>query len=56
MEGVTVQTTGFECSGMNELLEQLNAAGIRYLLRAANRPQDQVDIEFLLELQRLGKL
>ena len=30
-----------------------------YLLaakRAANRPQDQADIEFLLELQRLGKL
>ena len=24
--------------------------------RAANRPQDQADIEFLLELQRLGKL
>jgi len=24
--------------------------------KAANRPQDQVDIEFLLELQRLGKL
>ena len=24
--------------------------------RAANRPQDQVDIEFLSELQRLGKL
>ena len=31
----------------------------RHLLvakRAANRPQDQADIEFLLELQRLGKL
>jgi hypothetical protein len=30
-----------------------------YLLaakQAANRPQDQADIEFLLELQRLGKL
>ena len=24
--------------------------------QAANRPQDQADIEFLLELQRLGKL
>ena len=24
--------------------------------RAANRPQDQADIEFLMELQRLGKL
>ena len=24
--------------------------------RAANRPQDQADIEFLIELQRLGKL
>ena len=24
--------------------------------RAANRPQDQADIEFLAELQRLGKL
>jgi hypothetical protein len=24
--------------------------------RAANRPQDQVDIEFLAELERLGKL
>jgi hypothetical protein len=24
--------------------------------KAANRPQDQADIEFLLELQRLGKL
>ena len=24
--------------------------------RAANRPQDQADIEFLSELQRLGKL
>jgi hypothetical protein len=24
--------------------------------RAANRPQDQADIEFLLELERLGKL
>ena len=24
--------------------------------RAANRPQDQADIEFLTELQRLGKL
>jgi hypothetical protein len=24
--------------------------------QAAGRPQDQVDIEFLLELQRLGKL
>lgn len=24
--------------------------------KAANRPQDQTDIEFLLELQRLGKL
>jgi hypothetical protein len=24
--------------------------------RAANRPQDQVDIDFLIELQRLGKL
>ena len=24
--------------------------------KSANRPQDQLDIEFLLELQRLGKL
>jgi len=24
--------------------------------QAANRPQDQIDIEFLLELQRAGRL
>ena len=33
-------------------------AGVHLLAskQAANRPQDQADIEFLLELQRLGKL
>ncbi len=56
---------------MDELLKRLNEAQVRYcgtplpclsgphLLaakRAANRPQDQPDIEFLTELQRLGKL
>ena len=60
--------------GMDELLEQLGASGVRYLLIGGQAmrlmgmprysmdwdlfipPQDQADIEFLLELQRLGKL
>lgn len=83
---------------MDELLKQLGASGVRYVLqfhlglpgvpdfdkvegravvrldengipvrclcgsdllaakKAANRPQDQADIEFLTELRRLGKL
>ena len=56
---------------MDELLRRFNEAHVRqfgtplpclsgpHLLaakRAANRPQDQPDIEFLTELQRLGKL
>ena len=44
---------------MDELLKVLNQAQVRYLLaakRAANRPQDQADIEFLTELERLGRL
>ncbi len=55
---------------MDELLRRFNEAHIRYSIvggqamqphllatkRAANRPQDQADIEFLAELQRVGKL
>ena len=40
-------------------LNQWKKSQLRKLLaakRAANRPQDQADIEFLTELQRLGKL
>jgi hypothetical protein len=34
----------------------LSGADVLAAKRAADRPQDQADIEFLLELQRLGKL
>ncbi len=53
---------------MDELLRRFNEAHIRYLIvggqatqphllaakQAANRPQDQADIDFLAELQRVG--
>ena len=34
----------------------LSGANLLAAKRAADRPQDQADIEYLMELQRLGKL
>ena len=43
---------------MDEFLQQMTTSGVRYLLIGgqAMRSQDQADIEFLTELQHLGKL
>lgn len=41
---------------MNELLQEFNRAGIRYLLIGGQAMRLAADIEFLLELRRLRKL
>ncbi len=41
---------------MDKLLKRFHLGHLLAAKRAANRPQDQPDIEFLTELQRLGRL